>query len=246
MRRLADALRGCGIVERLGARDGGRGRRARRTRRRSPVNRAAIPGYTRRAGRRGSASCSTRASGRWCSAATAASCSARCSRCAGAAATGWLHVDGHLDFRHPGWSGGIGAVAGEDLAGVTGRLEPALSDIDGLGPVRRRRRRRPLRRPRGRPGRARGGRGDRHHRARPGARCAPGAVVARACRTGSTSTPTCSTARCCPRSTRPAPDGLTFEELAALLRALLAGDAVGLQVTVFDPDLDPTARRRAR
>ena len=47
---------------------------------------------------------------------------------------GLLHVDGHLDFRHPGWSGGIGAVAGEDLAGVTGRLEPALSDIDGLSP----------------------------------------------------------------------------------------------------------------
>ena len=47
---------------------------------------------------------------------------------------GLAHVDGHLDFRHPGWSGGIGAVAGEDLAGVTGRLEPSLSDIDGLGP----------------------------------------------------------------------------------------------------------------
>jgi arginase len=37
----------------------------------------------------------------------------------------------------------------------------------------------------------------------------------------------------------PAPGGLTFEELAELLRRLLAGPAVGLQVTVFDPDLDP-------
>ena len=65
---------------------------------------------------------------------------------------GLAHVDGHLDFRHAGWSGGIGAVAGEDLAGVTGRLEPSLSDIDGLGPYVRRRRYRPLRRPRGDPG----------------------------------------------------------------------------------------------
>ena len=45
--------------------------------------------------------------------------------------------------------------------------------------------------------------------------------------------------RLCPRSTRPRPDGLTFDELTALLRELLAGDAVGMQVTVFDPDLDP-------
>jgi arginase len=35
----------------------------------------------------------------------------------------------------------------------------------------------------------------------------------------------------------PAPDGLTFEELSALLRTV-AGGAVGIQVTVFDPDLD--------
>ena len=44
----------------------------------------------------------------------------------------------------------------------------------------------------------------------------------------------------------PAPDGLTFEELGALLRTLLAGDAIGMQVTVFDPDLDPTAPRPGR
>jgi arginase len=36
----------------------------------------------------------------------------------------------------------------------------------------------------------------------------------------------------------PAPGGLRFEELTSLLRVLLAGDAVGLQVTVFDPSLD--------
>jgi arginase len=37
----------------------------------------------------------------------------------------------------------------------------------------------------------------------------------------------------------PAPGGLSFDELTSLLRFLLAGDAVGLQVTVFDPALDP-------
>jgi arginase len=37
----------------------------------------------------------------------------------------------------------------------------------------------------------------------------------------------------------PAPGGLRYEELTALLRVLLAGDAAGLQVTVFDPSLDP-------
>ena len=36
----------------------------------------------------------------------------------------------------------------------------------------------------------------------------------------------------------PAPGGLSFDELTSLLRVLLAGDAVGLQVTVFDPSLD--------
>jgi len=37
----------------------------------------------------------------------------------------------------------------------------------------------------------------------------------------------------------PAPGGLSFEELSALLRTLLEGPAAGVQVTVFDPDLDP-------
>ena len=35
----------------------------------------------------------------------------------------------------------------------------------------------------------------------------------------------------------PAPGGLSFAELSELLRAV-AGGAVGVQVTVFDPDLD--------
>lgn len=44
----------------------------------------------------------------------------------------------------------------------------------------------------------------------------------------------------------PEPDGLRLEELAVLLRALLAtGRAAGLQLCIYDPDLDPD-RRYAR
>jgi len=44
----------------------------------------------------------------------------------------------------------------------------------------------------------------------------------------------------------PEPGGLRLEELAVLLRALLAsGRAAGLQVCIYDPDLDPE-RRHAR
>ena len=49
---------------------------------------------------------------------------------------GLVFVDGHLDFRHPGNSpGGLGAVAGEDLALVTGRGPGRLTDIEGLRPL---------------------------------------------------------------------------------------------------------------
>jgi arginase len=42
-------------------------------------------------------------------------------------------VDGHLDFRYPGNSIRLGAAAGEDLALVTGRGPERLTNIDGLG-----------------------------------------------------------------------------------------------------------------
>jgi arginase len=47
---------------------------------------------------------------------------------------GLLFVDGHLDFRHPGIAP-TGAVAGEDLALATGRGHPALADLEKLGPL---------------------------------------------------------------------------------------------------------------
>ena len=48
---------------------------------------------------------------------------------------GLVFVDGHLDFRHQGNSARLGAVAGEDLAVVTGRGPERLANIDRLGPL---------------------------------------------------------------------------------------------------------------
>lgn len=47
---------------------------------------------------------------------------------------GLVHLDGHTDFRHPGNSGQCASLAGEDLAAAVGRHWPAIADIDGLGP----------------------------------------------------------------------------------------------------------------
>ncbi|KJL31631.1 arginase family protein [Microbacterium azadirachtae] len=47
---------------------------------------------------------------------------------------GFVHIDGHTDFRHPGNSDGVASLAGEDLAAAIGMHLPELSDIDGLGP----------------------------------------------------------------------------------------------------------------
>jgi arginase len=48
---------------------------------------------------------------------------------------GLVFVDGHLDFRHPGNSARLGAAAGEDLALVTGRGSGRLTNLGGLGPL---------------------------------------------------------------------------------------------------------------
>jgi arginase len=44
----------------------------------------------------------------------------------------------------------------------------------------------------------------------------------------------------------PEPGGLTHQELATLLRTLTASElAMGVQLTIFDPDLDPDGRLAA-
>jgi arginase len=47
---------------------------------------------------------------------------------------GLVHVDGHTDFRHPGNSDECASVAGEDLAAAVGMHWPALANIDDLAP----------------------------------------------------------------------------------------------------------------
>jgi arginase len=47
---------------------------------------------------------------------------------------GLAFIDGHSDFRHIGNSAEVGAAAGEDLALVTGRGQSDLADLDGLSP----------------------------------------------------------------------------------------------------------------
>ncbi len=43
-------------------------------------------------------------------------------------------IDGSTDFRHPGNSGRVGAAGGEELALATGRGQPDLTDLEGLRP----------------------------------------------------------------------------------------------------------------
>ncbi len=47
---------------------------------------------------------------------------------------GLVFLDAHSDFRHPHNAPAIGAAAGEDLAIVTGRGDARLVDLEGLGP----------------------------------------------------------------------------------------------------------------
>ncbi|MFE3518598.1 arginase family protein [Streptomyces sp. NPDC059166] len=47
---------------------------------------------------------------------------------------GLAAIDGSADFRHPGNSEHVGAAGGEELALSTGRGQAGLSDLDGLGP----------------------------------------------------------------------------------------------------------------
>ena len=47
---------------------------------------------------------------------------------------GLVHIDGHTDFRHPGNSAVCMSLAGEDLAAAVGLHWPSISDVDGLSP----------------------------------------------------------------------------------------------------------------
>jgi arginase len=144
---------------------------------------------------------------------------------------GLVYLDAHSDFRHPRNSRRVGAVAGEDLALVTGRGD-ALADLGGLRPLIR-----------------------------------DDDVVVIGIRdtdpylaelrdAGMTLSDDAAwpdrrywvhfdvdviDADVMPAVDHPEPDGLDWESAERILHQVLwAGNAVGLEVTIFDPDLDPS------
>jgi arginase len=169
---------------------------------------------------------------------------------------GLVSVDGGLDFRHPGNAhlvGPVGSVAGEDLAVVTGRGAEQLTNLEG---------RRPL--VRDADVIAVGHRGLEELAAEVLAtpmtlydvaalrRLGPEEVARRALATLAdrgvagfwihVDTDVLDPA-VMPAVDSPEPGGLAHQELAALLRGLTGAElAVGMQLTIFDPDLDPDGR----
>jgi arginase len=164
---------------------------------------------------------------------------------------GLVHIDGHTDFRHPGNNAVCLSLAGEDLAAAVGQHWPAVANLDGLSPYF------------SAPDVVHiGCRDDDEHLAE--TRQLLGAVIpARQVREDGAES-TARTARAVvgrghlagywlhldvdvldpehlPAVDSPDPGGLGPKELTALLAAL-APAAIGAQVTVFDPDLDPDGR----
>ncbi|WP_152362160.1 arginase family protein [Microlunatus speluncae] len=160
---------------------------------------------------------------------------------------GLVHVDGHLDFRRPGGPEQCASLAGEDLAAAVGLHWPAISDVDGLGPYFRPTDSVHV-----------GHRADDEHAA--DARTVIADVVSAAdvirsadavldrVRPIVTAAPLTGywvhldvdvlDPALMPAVDSPSPGGLDPDRLAAVLRPLVR-DAAGLQVCVFDPELDP-------
>ena len=166
---------------------------------------------------------------------------------AAAGPTGLVHVDGHTDFRHPGNSDACGSVAGEDLAAAIGLHWPAVSDIDGRSPYFPAARSVHL-----------GHRDDDEHveevarhlglvlSARASAELDARALAAAVLGTTGPAywlqvDVDVLDPGVMPAVDSPDPGGLLPEQLSGMLTAL-APRAIGVSVTVFDPDLDPDGR----
>ena len=165
-----------------------------------------------------------------------------------------VHIDGHTDFRHPGNSDGCASLAGEDLAAAVGRHWPAIADLDGLGPYFRPEHTIQV-----------GCRADDGALAETrgllrAVVTAPQVAEDGAELVAAVLTELMMTERLdgywlhldvdvldpsiMPAVDSPDPDGLSAARLVELLTALAPG-ATGAEVTVFDPDLDPTGEHAA-
>jgi arginase len=169
---------------------------------------------------------------------------------------GLAFIDGHSDFRHPGNSEYVGSAAGEDLAIVTGRGD-ALASIEGRRPLVRDDDVVAL--------------GVRDHDSLLGELRTTGIRVATAgdiARAGSATVAAQALARLgspdlagfwihcdfdvldssvMPAVDTPEPDGIGFDTLVELLVPLLADErAVGIEFTIFDPDLDEDGELAAK
>ncbi|MFI0819605.1 arginase family protein [Streptomyces sp. NPDC021098] len=159
-------------------------------------------------------------------------------------------IDGSSDFRHPGNSGRIGAAGGEELALATGRGQADLADIEGLRPYLRDEDIQVL--------------GIREYDAeraeltalkianmtveeirKPGPEEAAGTVV-RSLEASATRgfwvhlDADVLDPSVMPAVDSPDPGGLLPVELGPLLRVLVRSErCVGLNLTIYDPDLDP-------
>ncbi|MFJ8913288.1 arginase family protein [Amycolatopsis sp. NPDC102389] len=165
---------------------------------------------------------------------------------------GIVYFDGHDDFRHLGNSDHVASVGGEALAVVTGRGQPELADVDGLRPYVRDEDVLVL-----------GVRAEESAEAREaGLRVVTSQEIMAAGTDGAlaaareifapldgfwihididTLDPEFVSA-----VDSPDPGGLSPDRLVELLRGLLAiPGAAGLELTIFDPDLDPDGTQAA-
>jgi arginase len=165
-----------------------------------------------------------------------------------------VHLDGHTDFRHPGNSDRWASLGGEDLAAAVGRHVPDVADIDGLGPYFQ-------------PSDTVhvGCRDNDEHLAEARS-CLAAVVPASSVRKDGPASVVASILHAVTAGTldgfwlhldvdildpahmpavdSPDPGGLTPDELRNLLDGL-APAAIGAEVTIFDPDLDPDGHHAA-
>ena len=163
---------------------------------------------------------------------------------------GLVFIDAHSDFRHPRNAPAIGAAAGEDLAIATRRGDARLTDLEGLGPYVNEADVALL--------------GVHPYDAYFGelsrldisvatsvelAEAGVDLAVERALGTITRATRgfwihldlDVLDVRELPAVASPEPEGLSFTDLTALLKPLVASPyCVGLELTVYDPDLDPS------